>query len=61
MKNLALEYFDLDPGKGLSFGLLEEGRVPQVTTDKAVELAKEHPPRNTRACDRGELVHHLLA
>jgi proteasome accessory factor A len=40
--------------------LLQEGRVPRLTTDKAVELAMDHPPRNTRAFGRGELVKHLL-
>jgi proteasome accessory factor A len=39
---------------------LEEGRVPRLTTDKAIDLATEHPPYNTRAFGRGELVKHLL-
>ncbi|BFU95684.1 MAG: conserved protein of unknown function [Nitrospira sp.] len=60
LKSLDLEYHNLNPGKGLYFGLLEEGRVPRVTTDKAIELAAAHPPRNTRAYGRGELVRHLL-
>ena len=38
----------------------EEGRVPRMTTDRAVELAGHHPPRNTRAFGRGEVVRHLL-
>ena len=32
-----------------------------MITDKAVELAVQHPPRNTRAFGRGEVVRHLLA
>ncbi len=60
LKSLDLEYHNLHPGKGLYFGLLEEGKVPRVTTDKAVELAQTQPPRNTRAFGRGELVRHLL-
>ena len=32
-----------------------------MTTDKAIELAMAHPPRNTRAFGRGELVRQLLA
>ncbi|MDF0645115.1 MAG: proteasome accessory factor PafA2 family protein [Nitrospira sp.] len=60
LKSLDLEYHNLNPDKGLYFGLLEEGRVPRVTTDKAIELAGAHPPRNTRAYGRGELVRHLL-
>ena len=61
MKSLDLQYHNLHSEKGLYFGLLEEGRAPRVTTDQAVELAKEHPPRNTRAFGRSELVRHLLA
>jgi len=60
LKSLDLEYHNLNSGKGLYFGLLEEGRVPRVTTDKAIELAAAHPPRNTRAYGRGELIRHLL-
>ncbi|MBD0305830.1 MAG: proteasome accessory factor PafA2 family protein [Nitrospiraceae bacterium] len=61
LKSLDLEYHNMHPQKGLYFALAEEGRVPRFTTDKAVELAQEHPPRNTRAFGRGELVRHLLA
>lgn len=60
LKSLDLEYHNLHPEKGLYYGLVEEGRVPRLTTDKAVDLATEHPPRNTRAFGRGELVKHLL-
>jgi len=60
LKSLDLEYHNLNSEKGLYYGLLHEGRVPRLTTDKAVELAMEHPPRNTRAFGRGELVKHLL-
>ncbi len=61
LKSLDLEYHNLHPGKGLYYGLMEEGRVPRLITDKAIALATEHPPRNTRAFGRGELVRHLLA
>ena len=61
LKSLDLEYHNLRSDRGLYFGLLEEGRVPRMTTDKAIALAMEHPPRNTRAFGRGELVRHLLA
>jgi proteasome accessory factor A len=61
LKSLDLEYHNLDPGRGLYFGLEEEGRAVRLTTGKAVELAQTGPPRNTRAFGRGELVRHLLA
>ena len=60
LKSLDLEYHNLNPKKGLYYGLVEEGRVPRLTTDKAIDLATEHPPKNTRAFARGELVRHLL-
>jgi proteasome accessory factor A len=61
LKSLDLEYHNLNPDKGLYYGLVEEGRVPRMTTDRIVDLATEHPPRNTRAFGRGELVKHLLS
>jgi len=61
LKSLDLEYHNLHPERGLCYGLEEEGRGPRLTTDKGVQLAEEHPPRNTRAFGRGELVRHLLA
>lgn len=60
LKSLDLEYHNLNPAKGLYHGLLEEGRVPRVTTDTLIELAMDQAPKNTRACGRGELVKHLL-
>jgi proteasome accessory factor A len=61
LKSLDLEYHNLDPQRGLYFGLEEEGRAVRLTTSKAVELAQTGPPRNTRAFGRGELVRHLLS
>ncbi len=61
LKSLDLEYHNLNPTKGLYYGLMEEGRVPRLTTDKAIALASDHPPRNTRAFGRGELIRHLLS
>lgn len=60
LKSLDLEYHNLHPARGLCYGLEEEGRGPRLTTDKSVQLAEDHPPRNTRAFGRGELVRHLL-
>ena len=61
LKSLDLEYHNLHPEKSLYYGLLQEGRVPRLTTDKVIDLAMEHAPRNTRAYGRSELVKHLLA
>lgn len=61
LKSLDLEYHNLNPDRGLYLGLLEEGKVPRFTTDSAIELAKAHPPRDTRAFGRSEVVRHLLS
>lgn len=61
LKSLDLEYHNLNQAKGLYYGLIEEGRVPRVTTDRLIDLATEEPPKNTRAYGRSTLVRHLLA
>ena len=60
LKSLDLEYHNLNPAKGLYHGLLEEGRVPRLTTDTLINLATVQAPKNTRAYGRSELVNHLL-
>jgi proteasome accessory factor A len=60
LKSLDLEYHNLHPEKSLYYGLLQEGRVPRLTTDSVIDLAMDHAPKNTRAFGRGELVRHLL-
>ncbi len=60
LKSLDLEYHNLNQEKGLYFGLLEEGRVPRLTTDTLIHLAMEEAPKNTRAYGRSALVKHLL-
>ena len=59
LKSLDLEYHNVDPKKGLYFGLVEEGKALCVTTFDAIELAKHSPPRDTRAFGRGEVIRHL--
>jgi len=61
LKSLDLEYHNLHPDKSLYHGLVQEGRVPRLTTDSFIESATTHAPRNTRAFGRGELVKYLLA
>ena len=59
--SLDLEYHNLNPGRGLSFALEEEGKVVRKTIDSAIELATHCPPRNTRASARGDLAKSILA
>jgi proteasome accessory factor A len=61
LKSLDLEYHNLHPDKSLYYGLLQEGRVPRLTTDRMIELAMDQAPKNTRAYGRSELVKYLLA
>lgn len=60
LKSLDLEYHNLHAAKGLYYGLEEEGRGLRLTTDRVITMAEDHPPRNTRAFGRGELIRHLL-
>lgn len=60
LKSLDLEYHNINQAKGLYHGLLEEGRVPRLTTESLIRLAMAEAPKNTRAYGRGELVKYLL-
>jgi len=60
LKSLDREYHNLNQAKGLYYGLLEEGRVPRLTTDALIRIAMEEAPKNTRAYGRSALVKHLL-
>lgn len=60
LKSLDLEYHNINQAKGLYHGLLEEGRVPRLTTESLVRLAMAEAPKNTRAYGRSELVKYLL-
>lgn len=59
LKSLDLEYHNVNPRAGLHHGMAEEGQAPRFTTDALVDLAKIHPPRNTRAFGRAEVIRHL--
>ncbi|MDC4204263.1 MAG: proteasome accessory factor PafA2 family protein [Candidatus Manganitrophus sp.] len=60
MASLDLEYHNLNRSRGLAVALEEEGKALRRTTDDAIDLAVECPPRNTRASARGELIRSLL-
>ncbi len=61
LKSLDLEYHNVNPEKSLYSALVQEGRVPRLTTDTIIDLAVEQAPKNTRAYGRSELVRYLLA
>ena len=58
--SLDLEYHNLNPEKGLSFALGEEREVTRQTSDSAIRLATDSPPRNTRASARGDIAKSIM-
>jgi proteasome accessory factor A len=59
IKSLDLEFHNLNKQHGLYWGLEENGDAGRKTTDAAIEFAKTHAPKGTRADGRGELVKKL--
>ncbi|PRZ16183.1 depupylase/deamidase Dop [Nesterenkonia sandarakina] len=51
-----LQYADLRPEKGLYYKLARAGRMRRLFTDAQIAWAAEHPPEETRAWLRGQLV-----
>lgn len=60
VKSLDLEYHNLDPERGLYYGLEAGGWAARRTTDSATSLGVHRPPRDTRAHGRGEVVRRLI-
>jgi proteasome accessory factor A len=53
LTSLDLEYHNLDPSRGLFYGLESEGRTLRMTTDKEISLAMAAGPADTRGGIRG--------
>lgn len=51
-----LQFSELDPARGLGAALERKGRLRRLTTDAEVADAVEHPPADTRAWLRGEMM-----
>ena len=58
LKKLDFKYHDLDPATGLYDRCLSLDLVDRLIPDKDVEIARNKPPRNTRAHLRGLVVQH---
>lgn len=56
MQSLDLEYHNINPKTGLFYGLEQAGAMQRMVTDEEVEKAMTHPPTNTRALGRGNIV-----
>jgi proteasome accessory factor A len=60
MHSLDLEYHNINPDRGLYYGLVEAGQIKRVLDDAQVDRARSEPPPDTRASARGRVVRRLL-
>ncbi len=60
LKSLDLEYHNLDPERGLYFGLEAEGKMSRRTTLESIQQAMKMPPVETRAAGRAMLLRKLM-
>jgi proteasome accessory factor A len=51
-----LQYHDIRPDKGLYYTLLRDGYITPFVSEGAILLAKETPPKDTRAFFRGTCI-----
>lgn len=56
MQSLDLEYHNLDPERGLYYGMEQEGEIPPFFVSGEVADAVQNPPEGTRAMIRGRAV-----
>jgi proteasome accessory factor A len=60
MHSLDLEYHNIDPERGLYYGLDENGRMHRIVDENRIAAACDAPPNDTRAAARGRIVRHLI-
>ncbi len=60
LHSVDLEYHNIDPDKGLFYGLQEMGKTKRMITDADIAIAQSDPPTNTRAFGRSKLVEKVL-
>ena len=53
LASLDLEYHNVNPERGLYYGLEAEGKVTRICTDEEIEQARQVGPQDTRAGIRG--------
>ncbi len=53
LKSLDLEYHNIDPERGLFYGLQQEGAIRRFVGDEQIGVAMQRPPQDTRAFIRG--------
>jgi proteasome accessory factor A len=60
MQSLDLEYHNVNPERGLYYGLADTGRMLRVLDDERIDAARCRPPADTRAAARGYVIRRLL-
>jgi proteasome accessory factor A len=60
LQSLDLEYHNIDPTRGLYYGLQEIGAVRRVSSDEKIQKATHRAPENTRAGARARVIQSLI-
>ena len=56
LRNIDLQYHDLDREKSLFYALQKNGKIRRLLSDEMIQKAAKEPPKNTRAYFRGKMV-----
>lgn len=56
LQSVDLEYHNIDPDRGLYYGMRQAGEVTGLIPEKRIEKALDTPPKGTRAEIRGQMV-----
>jgi len=56
LQSVDLEYHNIDPDRGLYYGMQQAGEVTGLIPEKRIEKALDTPPKGTRAEIRGQMV-----
>ena len=60
LHSLDMEYHNINPRKSLYYGLEEMGAARRICSDAEIEHSTQHPPQNTRAKGRAEVIKQLV-
>lgn len=60
LHSVDLEYHNIDPARGLFYGLQEMEQTQRVVSDAEIAISQTDPPTNTRAFGRSKLVEHVV-
>ena len=60
LHSLDLEYHNINPRKSLYYGLEEMDAARRICTDEQIEHCTTHPPQNTRAKGRADVIAQLV-